>query len=217
MIPTARNHPCLIVLVVETLQSGYILAQNVKLQVDHRANLDIAEVGVLARVGYDGHGETVLRGRADRERHAVDGYRSLVDCEISAARHFLIEWIFKGEIRGAVGIFHFRADSSPVHVSLHNMSVQTPIHQHRTLYVDVIAHPEQPEIRPVDRFFHRRYRVDIAFDLDHCQANAVVTHTLIDLQFIGESALQTEIDILFLFMNGRDSGHLFYNTGKHSY
>ena len=51
----------------EALQSCDILAENIKLDIHHGSYFDVAEVGVLSGVRYDGYGEGVVGWLADGE------------------------------------------------------------------------------------------------------------------------------------------------------
>ncbi len=51
----------------EALQSCYILTENIKLDIHHGSYFDVAEVGVLSGVRYDGYGEGVVGWLADGE------------------------------------------------------------------------------------------------------------------------------------------------------
>jgi len=64
LYPLRRNRALLF---FEMTQACNVFAQDVKLDVDHTPHLDVTEVGVLAGIGDDGHGELVVGGRNDSE------------------------------------------------------------------------------------------------------------------------------------------------------
>jgi len=124
---------------LNSLQTGYVFADDVELEVDDRAHADVLEVGVLKGVGDDGHLEGVACGVTDGERHAVDGDGALVDGEIAVASLVGIEVVGEGEIGGAVGVGHGGAAGCLVDVALYDVAVKTAVHQHGALYVDLVA------------------------------------------------------------------------------
>ena len=71
-------------------------------------------------------------------------------------------------------------------MSLHDMTVQSAVHQHRALYVHTVAHLQLAEVRAVEGLLHRRHGVAVAVDSHHREANAVVRHALVYLQLVGE-------------------------------
>ena len=202
-------------LLSQLLQSCDVLAENVELDVDDRAHPDVAEIGVLHGVGDDGHLERVLRRVADGQRHAVDGDRTLVDREVAAARHGQVVLVFEGEVGTAVGVFHGRATSSLIDVALHDVAVQAAVHLHRPLHVHLVAHVEQAEVRAFERLLHCGHDVVAVGDAYHRQAYAVVGHALVNLQFVGERAVQGEVYILLVFLDGNNGCKLFDDSGKH--
>ena len=206
---TKRNTFCNL---SELLQTGDILADDVELQVDNTAHADILEVGVSKGVGDDRHLERVAGGPTDGERHTVDGHRALVYGEVAVERHLSIFLILKGEVRTSVGIFHGCAGSCLVDVSLHDVAVQSAVHHHRPLHVHLVAHVEQSQVRAVERLLHRRDDVLVAVDADHGEADAVVCHALVDLQFARERALQGEINVFPVFPNSYYGSKFFNNT-----
>jgi hypothetical protein len=122
------------------VQTRYILAEYVELDVHACAHLDVAEVGVVVSVGDDSHGERVFCRVAHGERNAVHRYRSLVYCEVATLRHLAVELVLEGVVCRSVGVAHLLAHSSAVHMSLHDMTVQSAVHQHRALHVHAVAH-----------------------------------------------------------------------------
>ena len=87
-------------------EAGYVLAEDIELEVDDASYADVLKVGVLKRVGDDCHLETVLGGVADGERYAVDGDRPFVDGEVAPLRFLSVEVIAESEVGAAVSILH---------------------------------------------------------------------------------------------------------------
>ena len=124
------------------IETGNVFAQDVKLQIDNGAHLNILEVGVLQGIGNDGYLECVICGIAYRERYAVDGDRTLVNGEIATKCHFLVLGILEGEVGRTIGIFFLDAGGCLVYVALNDVAVQSTIHNHRALDIDFVAHLE---------------------------------------------------------------------------
>ena len=61
-----------------------VLAENVELDVDDGARLEIVEVGDFVGVGDDGDGEMAFVGIHHRETHAVDGDGALRHGDVAA-------------------------------------------------------------------------------------------------------------------------------------
>ena len=69
-------------------------------------------------------------------------------------------------------------------MSLNDMPVESSVHQHRTLYVHLVAHLQQTEVRTVERLLHGCHHVLVALNGHNGQTDAVMGDTLVDLQFI---------------------------------
>ena len=201
---------------VKTLEPRNVLAENVELDVHDASNLDVAEVGVLESVGDDGHLESVLRRVANRERHAIHRHAALVDGEIPAPSHRLVVGVLESEIGAAVGIFHVNAGRRHVHMPLHDVPVEPPVHQHRALHVHLVAHAKPAQVRALQRFLHRRHRVGVARNVHHRQADTVVSHALVDGKLTYKRTTQREIYILLVVLDAHDRRKFFNNTRKHN-
>ena len=94
------------------------------------------------------------------------GLQTLVDSEVPLASHLAVIFIFKGEVGRAVGIVHSNATSRLIDVALHDVTIQTTIHQHRTLDIDLVANLQQSKVGAVERLLHgcngvRRLRAEV--------------------------------------------------------
>lgn len=136
------------------LQAGDVFSEDVELEVDDGAYTDVAEIGVLEGVGDDGHLEGVAGGVADGERDAIDGDTAFVDGEVALLSHLAVFGIFEGEVGGAIGIVHGNATGRFIHMTLNNMAIEAAVHQHGTLYINLITHLQQTEVRAVEGFLH---------------------------------------------------------------
>lgn len=133
----------------EALQSCDIFAENIEFDIHHGSYFDVAEVGVLSGVRDDGYGEGVVGWLAYGERNAVHGYAALIYGEVAFARHLLVQFIFEGEVGRTVCILHVDALGGFIHVSLHDMAVQSAVHNHRALHVHLVAHLQQTEVASI--------------------------------------------------------------------
>ena len=129
-------------LLLELLQTGNVLADNVIFNVDDRSDADVLEVGVLHSVGDDGHLESITGGMADGEGDTIDGDAALVDRKVSVTGHLWVVIVLEGEVSGAIGIFHSGATGCLVNVSLDDVPVESSVHQHGTFNVDLVANME---------------------------------------------------------------------------
>ena len=173
-------------------QPGDVLAHNIEFKVDHRTRFQAAEIGVLHRVGDDGHPETARFRVADRQAHAVHRHRTLLDRAKPAALGFVLE----REVPTAVGVFLGRAPGRLVHMPLHDMAVQQRIGLHGPFEVDQVADLEQPQITPVESLFHSRHRVGVALDAHDRQTYAVMGYALVDFQLLREVRAECEVPVL---------------------
>ena len=170
------------------LQAGNVFANDVKLQVDNGADLDIAEVCMFESVGDDSHLESVLRGVAYRQTDAIDRDGTLVDGKVTMTRHLLVLFVFEGEIGAAIGILHSDAAGSLVDVSLNDMSVETSIHQHRPLDVHLIADLQQSEVRTIQSFLHSSDGIGTVFYTYYGEAYTVMSYALVNAQLVDKRA-----------------------------
>ena len=99
-----------------------------------------------------------------------------------------------------------------IHVTLHDVSVQTTAHQHRAFYIDIIAHFQQVKVRQPQRLLHCGDRIEITLDLHHRQAHTVVRDGLIYTQRFPERVAKREVFIRLLGLNLYDLSHGFYNS-----
>ena len=191
-------------------QSGDVFAKDVEFYIDYCAWLDVLEVGIFERVGYDVHLEGVVCRVAHRQTCAVDCYAAFIHGEITPSRHFLVRFVFEGKDSASVGVLHCGALCCLVHMPLHDVSVETSVHLHGTLYIHFIAYPKFAEIGAQERFAHGGGGVGLSVEFGHCEANAVVCHTLVDVQFFCEGALEGEMYVVLLLFYRHDFRHGFY-------
>ncbi|MNR21763.1 hypothetical protein D3C85_1386820 [compost metagenome] len=65
-------------------------------------------------------------------------------------------------------------------MTLNNVSVQTCAQQHTAFQVHFGPDFPLTQIRFVERFLNGSYHIGVSFDLNYCEAAAVVCNTLID-------------------------------------
>ena len=168
------------------------------------------EVGVLVGVGDDAHLEGVARGFAYGEAYAVDGHAAFIDAEIAAAGHGAVEGVAEGEDPRAVGLFDVDALGGEVHVALYDVAVQTAVHGHGALDVYFVAYAEEAEVGAAERLLHGGDDVAGAVGADNGEAYAVVGEALVDVELVGEGALEGEVEVLLFLTDGYDGGRGFY-------
>ena len=96
-------------------------------------------------------------------------------------------------------------------MALHDVAVQTPVHQHRALEVHTVALTEFPEIRPLEGFLNGRHGVGaVGMDFNHREAHAVVRHRLVDAKLLRERAPHPELEIAALALGADHRGGFFY-------
>ena len=165
-------------------QSANVFTYDVELKVDHRAYLDIVEIGILKSVRDNGHLEGVISGVAHCEAHTIHRNRALINGKVATLSHRLIESIFECEIVAAIGIINGYASGGLVNMTLHDVAIQTTVHHHATLNIHLITHLEQAQVGTVESFFHRRYHVCISCFLHYRKTHAVVRYALVNTQLI---------------------------------
>lgn len=161
---------------------------------------------MLVGVGNDRHPKPVVARVADREAHAVDGHRSLLDRAVVALR-----LVAEGEIPAPLGILDRRADGRLIHMPLHDVAVEQRVGPHRPFDIDQIAHLQRPQIAAQQRLLHGGHRIGIFRQIDHRQTHAVVSDALVDLQLAAESRTQGEMLVLLFVADGHHGRRLLYD------
>jgi len=194
------------------LQASNVLPDDVKLEIHAGSYLDVVEIRVLVGVRDDAHLERVIAGVANRQAHAVDGDTALVDAKIATLRHFAIGGIFEGEAVAAVFVHLVDTNGCIVYMTLDDVPVQTSVHHHRSLYVDLGTYAPFSEVTALECFVHGRYDILVARLTDDGQANSIVCHALIDAQFGCKVTLECEMHIFLFFFDAHYACHRFYNS-----
>ena len=177
----------------KALESSDIFAQNVEFYIYYLSHFDVAEVGILSGIRNYSNGKCVVCRITDGERNAVNGNSALVHREIAFSCHFLIELIFESKISRAISVFHSDTFGSLVHMSLYDMTIQTAVHHHRTLYVHLVAYLEQSQVAAVQGFLHGGNDIRAIFYFHYGEAHTIMSHALIEAEFINERALQRKV------------------------
>jgi hypothetical protein len=162
--------------------SCYILPDDIEFKVNHGSRLKLVKIGDLPGVGDDGHIERFLLRVDDSEAYAVDRHRPLFDGYVVVLRGL----VFEGVVPAAVGFAHRGADRGLVDVTLHHVSVETAVEAGAALEVDLRANGQEAEVTLIECLFDGGNSVFGARNADHREADAVVRHALVDLQFAGE-------------------------------
>ena len=163
-----------------------VLADDVKFEVHHTALDNLVEIGMLMGIGYDGHLETAGLRIAHGEAHAVDRNGTFLDRRVTLAHHFGRGVIYKGIIPTAVDLFDTGATGGAIDMSLHDVSVETTVHEHTAFEVHLVADLQPTQITPVEGLLYGGHRVGIAFDAYHGQAHTVMCHALVYFQLLGK-------------------------------
>ena len=95
-------------------------------------------------------------------------------------------------------------------MSLHDMAIQTSVHQHAPFQIHQGSRFQQAKVGTFECLTHRCRRKGIALFPHHGEANAIVCHTLVDLQLIHEGAFHRNVDIILFMFNG-DYFRRFFN------
>ena len=82
---------------LKLLKTGKILADDVEFEVYDRAFDNVAEIGVLEGVGYDGYTEARYGAVAHGETHAVYSHRAFFYGHIALESHFAGHIVFECE------------------------------------------------------------------------------------------------------------------------
>ena len=124
----------------------------------------------------------------------LDDVRSLynVGSVFRSCDAFRVEAVYlcESKISRAISVFHCDTFGSLVHVSLYDMTIQTAVHHHRTLYVHLVAHLEQTQITAVQGFLHGGNGIGAVFYFHYGEADAVVRHALVYSEFINKRTFQ---------------------------
>ena len=92
------------------------------------------------------------------------------------------------------------------------MSVETSSHEHGSLHVHPITDLEEIEIGETQGFLHRGDGIEVTFDLNDREADAVMGDRLIDSQRFAKGVAKREMFVRLLGLNLHDLSHSFYNS-----
>ena len=97
------------------------------------------------------------------------------------------------------------------------MTIQTAVHHHRALHVHLVAYLEQSQVAAVQGFLHGGNDIRAIFYFHYGEAHTIMSHALIDAEFINERALQRKVDVLLIMSDSYDGSHFFYDSTKHNF
>ena len=98
-------------------------------------------------------------------------------------------------------------------MALDDVSVQASLDEHRAFHVHLIAHLEQAQVAAVQRLLDGGHGVGaVARQFHHREAHAVVRHALVNLQLIGETALERDVQVTAVFTQCDDARRFFYDS-----
>ena len=194
-----------------------VFSNDVELDVDNCAWLDGMKVRVVEGVGNDADLEGVFRWPANCEAHAIDRHAALIDGEVAVLHHLLRTLVFEGVLMAALLVFHSDASGGLVHMALHDMSIQSPVHHHRALHIHLVAHLEQTKIAALQSLPHGGNGIGVVLETHNREADAVVGDALVNVQLVYKGACKRQVHIVLLVFDGHYSCHSFYNSGKHSF
>ena len=95
-------------------------------------------------------------------------------------------------------------------MSLHDVSVETTVHEHTAFEVHLVADLQPPQITPVEGLLYGGHRVGIAIDAYHGQAHTVMCHALVYFQLLGKTARQSQVQVSLFATQCNHRGSLFY-------
>ncbi len=200
----------------ELLHAGDVLADDVELDIDDTALLDIFEVGFLVGVWDDADTDITFAvhdvGFADSEAYAVDANRALVHSEIAAAYHIQTAVVFEAIIPTAVGFLHIDTACGLIDMPLDDMPVETLVEEHRAFDIDPVSLSEQPEVTALERLLHSGYGIEVSLDLHHREADTVVGDRLVDRERFMEWIAQRKMLIALFLLHPDDLRHGFYDS-----
>src|SRR5690606_33440085 len=159
-------------------QLPHILPDDIKLQIHRVALAALGEICGFVGIWDDGHRDGAVAGVKAGQADAVNGDRSL-----------LYSYVFQGRVictseePASIDILNAFDHSGLVDMSLYDMSVESPVVQHATLQVHLITLAKKPQRRFFQCFSNRCNTMNIFFDGGYREADAIMRHTLINLQF----------------------------------
>ena len=109
-----------------------------------------------------------------------------------------------------------RLDMDREALPLYDVSVQSAVHLHGTFHIHLIPRLQSAQVGAVQRFFDGRYRVGVPLLSHDGQANPVMRHTLVYLQFVRERTFQRDVQVFLVFLNACDTCRGFYDSRKHT-
>ncbi len=166
-------------------------------------------------VGDNAHLKRVGGGATNGKADAIDRDASLVNGEVAVPHHLLRTLVTEGVLVAALLVLDIDTSGGLVDVALHDVPVQAAVHLHGALHVDLIAHAKQAEVAAFERLAHGGDGIGVSFFAHHGEADAVVSHTLVDAEFLGKRATEGEVDVVLVVFDSHYSRHRFYYSGKH--
>lgn len=198
-------------------QPCQIFADDIKLYIHTLANCDGMEVCVLESVRDNGHAERIELAVAYGKAHTVDRDRAFLDRHISFCGKLGANIVLKRKVTAAISFLYICADGGGVDMALYDVPVKASVHQHRALKVYFVSGLEISEIRAFEGLAYRSDSVSIvSAKSDHSEAYAIVSHRLVDVELVGETATKSKIDICFVMIHSDNGCRVFYYSGKHA-
>ena len=169
-----RAEASLLVLISVPQVSLNIFSHHVEFKVHGSILCNIADVGVVVRVGNDGHGKFGFGNAEGRKADAVYADGAFFNNEVGKLRG-------KGKtvFPAPLAAGNRYAGGRGVHMSLHDVAVEAAIELHAPLEVDAVARLPGAEVGFAERFQDGGNAVHAAPHLFNREAGAVVRQTLV--------------------------------------
>ena len=101
-------------------------------------------------------------------------------------------------------------------MTLNDVPVEAPVHEHTALEVHKVAHLQCAEVGALKCFLYCGNGVGaIAREFHHCEAYAIVRNRLVDFQLIDKRASEREMQIAIFFFECDNCCRLFNYSGEH--
>src|SRR5918992_3516305 len=186
----------------------HVLRQHVHLQIHRGSGRGASQRRPFERLGDQRDLEPLVLDRADGERHAVDGDRSLL--------HHVAQQLGRGgdpHDPGVALVAHLRDRAGPVYVALHHVPAHSVAGAQGQLEVHLRTGAERPERGAAQRLRHHVGGEAVHVRLDGGEANAV--HG--DRVTVREVGAERRLDLEAPVADRADGALVCHEPGEHRY
>ena len=189
-----------------------ILTDNIKLDIHHATLHNTPKIRMIMSIRNNSHPKTITLTPHNRQTDTIHAHRPLLHRKITPPSHLHRHTIPKPVIPAPPNLTHTTTHPRAIHMTLHNMPIQPPVHNHTTLHINQIPNTQQPQITPPQSLLNRRNLILLTLNPHHRQAHPIMSHTLIHPQLTTKRTPQPQGHIRPLTTHTRHTSRILNNT-----